>query len=35
MKEIEKIQDEVRDAIIEKWMTYIRVENSTDWLVWR
>jgi len=25
----------VRDAICEKWMTYIYVENQQNWLVWR
>ena len=35
IKEIDDIKDEVRDAIIEKWLTYMRVEQGSKWLTWR
>lgn len=35
VKEIEGLKDEVRDAIIEKWLTYIRIEQGSNWLTWR
>jgi hypothetical protein len=29
------IPDAVRDAILEKWITFCKVENGTQFLKWR
>jgi len=30
-----EIPDEVRDAVLEKWLTYVKSENLTEWIIWR
>lgn len=35
MEKLLNIRDDVRDAIIEKWITYCKVENGTQFLKWR
>ena len=29
------IPDKVRDAVLEKWLTYVKSENLTEWVIWR
>jgi hypothetical protein len=30
-----KIPDTTRDAVIEKWLTYTKTENLTEFIMWR
>ena len=32
---VANIPEEVRDSIIEKWLTYVKSENLTEFLMWR
>jgi len=29
------VPDDVREAILEKWLTYAKSENLTEWQMWR
>lgn len=33
--QVMEIPDEVRDAVLEKWLTYVKSENLTEWIIWR
>ena len=32
---LRKISDPVRDGVIEKWITYSKSENLTEFMIWR
>ena len=33
--QVMNIPDKVRDAVLEKWLTYVKSENLTEWVIWR
>ena len=35
IEKMESITDEVRDAVLEKWLSYSKCSNLNDFIVWR